>query len=84
MVRDVQALVCVHPADDKFAVVLRYSHRHHRDKRDPEFINKSSKVFESLAFIKKINDERVRIYNTGVRFGSFSLCVRIVVASLFH
>lgn len=53
MIRDVQALVCVHPANDGVAVVLIYSHRHHRGKRDPEFINKASKVFESLAFRKK-------------------------------
>jgi hypothetical protein len=53
MIRDVQSLVCVHPADEKVAVVIVYSHRHHRGKRDPEFENEASKVFESLAFRKK-------------------------------
>lgn len=55
MIRDVQALVCVHPADDGVAVVLRYSHRHHPGKRDSKFINKANKVFESLAFTTQYN-----------------------------
>lgn len=50
MIRDVQSLVCIHPADDGVAVVLRYSHRHRPDKRDPGFNEEADKVFESLAF----------------------------------
>jgi hypothetical protein len=50
MIRDVQTLLCVHPADKQVAVVLNYSHSHHPGKRDSEFINKANKVFESLAF----------------------------------
>ena len=53
MIRDVQSLVCVHPADDEVAVVLIYSHRHHRGKGDPQFENKANEVFESMAFRKK-------------------------------
>jgi hypothetical protein len=53
MIREVESLVCVHPADNGVAVVLIYSHRHHLSKRDPEFNDKASRVFESLAFTKK-------------------------------
>ena len=52
MIRDVQSLVCVHPADNEVAVVLLYLHRHHPGKRDPGFIDKANSVFESLAFTK--------------------------------
>jgi len=50
MIRDVQTLLCVHPLAETIAVVLNYSHLHHPDKRDPEFVNKADKVFESLTF----------------------------------
>ena len=53
MIRDVQSLVCVHPADENIAVALTYSHRHHRGKRDRGFIEKADRVFESLAFRQK-------------------------------
>jgi hypothetical protein len=53
MIRDVQTLVCLHPADNEVALVLIYSHRHHRGKRDPDFVSKSSQVFASLAFRKQ-------------------------------
>jgi len=53
MIRDVQSLVCIHPADDGVAIVLRYSHRHHPGKRDPGFTDKANRVFESLAFKEK-------------------------------
>lgn len=50
MIKDVQTLLCVHPAAKQLAVVVNYSHLHHPGKRDSEFINKADKVFESIAF----------------------------------
>lgn len=50
MIKDTQTLLCVHPMSKQLAVVLNYSYLHHPGKRDSEFINKASKVFESLAF----------------------------------
>jgi hypothetical protein len=45
-------LICVHPAKEKMAVTLSYSHRYHTGHRDPEFIEKAETVFQSLAFSK--------------------------------
>lgn len=50
MIKDVQTLLCVHPASKQLAVVLNYSHLHHPGKWDSEFIDRADKVFESLAF----------------------------------
>ena len=50
MIRDVQALLCLHPTEKNLGVALIYSHRHLPGKRDPAFIENSDKLFESLAF----------------------------------
>jgi hypothetical protein len=50
LIRETQTLVCVHPTERDRAVVLNYSHRYQPGNRDPEFINKASQVFESIAF----------------------------------
>ena len=50
MIRNVETLLCVHPAGEQIVVVLNYSHLHRPGKQDPEFSYKADKVFESLAF----------------------------------
>jgi len=50
LLRETQTLVCVHPTETDRAVVLNYSHRYQPGNRDPEFINKARRVFESIAF----------------------------------
>lgn len=50
MIKDVQTLLCVHPVGKQLAIMLNYSHLHHPGRRDPAFIDKADKVFESLAF----------------------------------
>lgn len=50
MTREIQALVCLHPNNKYVGIKLNYSHRYHPGKRDPEFVEKANKVFESLAF----------------------------------
>jgi len=50
LIRETQTLVCVHPTERDRAVVLNYSHRYQPGKRDPEFISKARRVFESIAF----------------------------------
>jgi len=52
MTREIMELICVHPAKEKMAVTLTYSHRYHSGHRDPEFIEKAETVFQSLAFSK--------------------------------
>lgn len=50
MIRDIETLLCIHPAGKQIAIVLNYSHLHRPGKRDSEFGNKADKVFASLAF----------------------------------
>ena len=50
LIRETQTLVCVHPTERDRAVVLNYSHRYQPGNRDPEFISKARRVFESIAF----------------------------------
>lgn len=50
MIRESRTLVCVHPSESDMAVVLNYSHRYQPSQRDPEFSNKASRVFDSIAF----------------------------------
>ena len=50
LIRETQTLVCVHPTETDRAVVLNYSHRYQPGSRDPEFISKARRVFESIAF----------------------------------
>ena len=50
LIRETQTLVCVHPTERDRAVVVNYSHRYLPGNRDPEFISKASRVFESIAF----------------------------------
>jgi len=50
MIRESRTLVCVHPSEKDMAVVLTYSHRYQPGNRDPGFIDKADRVFESIAF----------------------------------
>ena len=50
LIRETQTLVCVHPTESDRAVVLNYSHRYQPGNRDSEFIGKTNRVFESIAF----------------------------------
>jgi hypothetical protein len=52
MIREIRALVCIHPGQGTTAVALTYSHRYQPGHRDAEFNAKTSAVFESLAFSK--------------------------------
>jgi hypothetical protein len=50
LIRETQTLVCVHPTERDTAVVLNYSHRYQPGNRDPEFISKTRRVFDSIAY----------------------------------
>lgn len=52
MLREIRALVCIHPGNSTVAVTLTYSHRYQPGYRDTEFITKTDAVFRSLAFSK--------------------------------
>ncbi len=52
MIREIMSLVCVHPSKKNMAINLSFSHRYHAERRDPDFIEKATAVFQSLAFSK--------------------------------
>lgn len=52
MIREIMSLVCVYPSKTDMAINLTYSHRYHDGHRDPEFTEKATAVFQSLAFSK--------------------------------
>jgi hypothetical protein len=50
MIREIMELGCLHPSQSKLTVQLTYSHRYQDGYRDPEFVDKANRVFQSLAF----------------------------------
>jgi hypothetical protein len=50
MIRESMDLGCFHPSQSDLVVRLYYSHRYQAGYRDPEFVDKANRVFQSLAF----------------------------------
>lgn len=50
MIREMLSFTCAHPQDKRIGITVTYSHRYYKGQRDPQLLQRATRVLDSVEF----------------------------------